>query len=307
MSRARLALLTATLALTLGSAACKKKTAEPGGTNEAAGSGSATPAAPATEPAATAPTTPPPATGAAGTAPIAKASTPAEAVAAADRTAEDKALDAGRKPAELLSFLKLAPGMKVAEIFAGGGYTVELLARVVGPTGMVYAHNTPKILEMFARKPWSERLARIGAPWIVSVERELDSPFPEEAKDLDLVVMNLVYHDAVAMGIDRTGMNAAIWKALKPGGEFVVVDHSAKDGTGPNEASTLHRIEAKYVQDEVLQSGFALDRQSDLYKNAEDKRDWNASPSNAKEKRGTSDRFVLVFKKPLDGVPANSK
>lgn len=300
MSRARLALLTATLALTLGSAACKKKTDEPGGNKEAAGSGSTTPPPPS-EPATAPPATPPtaPATPA-GSAPITKAAPIAELVASPERTAEDKALDAGRKPGELLTAMGVQPGMKVAEIFAGGGYTVELLARAVGPTGMVYAHNTPKLLEMFARKPWSERLARIGAPWIVSVERELDSPLPDDAKDLDLVVMNLVYHDAVAMGIDRTGMNTAIWKALKPGGQFVVVDHSAKEGSGAADASTLHRIDEKFAQAEIEQTGFKLDRQSDLYKNAEDKRDWNTSPSNAKEKRGTSDRFVLVFKKPAD-------
>lgn len=298
MSRARLAFLTATLALSLGASACKKKTAEPSGDQATTGAKDQTLTSPIPYPDAA----PPPV--AAGTAPITKASTPEEAVAAADRTDADKALDAGRKPAELLSFLKVAPGMKVAEIFAGGGYTVELLARVVGPTGTVYAHNTPKILEMFARKPWSERQARIGAPWIVGVERELDAPLPDEAKDLDLVVMNLVYHDAVAMGVDRSGMNGAIWKALKPGGEFVVVDHSAKDGSGANDASTLHRIEAKVVQAEIEQTGFKLDRQSDLYKNADDKRDWNASPMDAKEKRGTSDRFVLVFKKPADAAPA---
>lgn len=296
MSRARLALLTATLALSMGAAACKKKTAEPGGNQESIGKQDAAPG-PTGPIQPDVPATPPPPS---ASAPITKASTPAEAVAAADRTAEDKALDAGRKPAELLSFLEVAQGMKVAEIFAGGGYTVELLARVVGPTGMVYAHNTPKILEMFARKPWSERQARIGAPWIVSVERELESPLPDDAKDLDLVVMNLVYHDAVAMGIDRTGMNTAIWKALKPGGQFVVVDHSAKEGSGATDAPTLHRIDAKFAQAEIEQTGFKLERTSDLYKNADDKRDWNASPMDAKEKRGTSDRFVLVFKKPAD-------
>ena len=67
---------------------------------------------------------------------ITKAVTPAEAVAAADRTDADKALDAGRKPAELLAVLRVGEGMRAAELFAGGGYTVELLARVVGPTGV---------------------------------------------------------------------------------------------------------------------------------------------------------------------------
>lgn len=292
-------LLALVLGLATTSLGCKKKSADGQGsaatTGSAAGSGSAT-ATPTT------PTTPPATADAGapvGAAPaITKAVTPEEAVAAADRTADDKALDAGRKPAELLTFLKVGPDMKVAELFAGGGYTAELLARVVGPGGKVYGQNTKKVLELFAEKPWSERLARLAAPSIIRVDRELDSPLPDDATGLDLVVMNLVYHDAVWLGTDRVAMNGAIFKALKPGGEFVVIDHSAKDGTGSKDSQELHRIEAKFVQAEVEKAGFKLDRQSDLYKNADDKRDWSASPMTAAEKRGTSDRFVLVFKKP---------
>jgi predicted methyltransferase len=229
---------------------------------------------------------------------ITGAVTPDQAVAALDRTADDKALDAGRKPAELLSFLKVGAGMKVAELFAGGGYTVELLARVVGPTGVVYGQNTKAILEMFAEKPWSARLARLASPSIVRVDRDLVDPLPPEALGLDLVVMHLVYHDTVWLGVDRAAMNGAILKALKPGGEFVIIDHSGKDGSGSAGAKDLHRIEAKFVQTEVEKAGFVLDRSSDMFKHPEDTRDWNASPMAAADKRGTTDRFVMVFKKP---------
>ena len=246
------------------------------------------------------PTPTPPPLDAATAAVITKAMTPADAVAAADRTADDKALDAGRKPVELLTLLRVGEGMRVAELFAGGGYTVELLARVVGPTGVVYGQNSPDILAKFAEKPWSERLARLASPNIVRVDRELGAPLPDDAANLDLVVMHLVYHDSVWMGVDRTGMNAAIWKALKPGGEFAVIDHSAKDGTGSDAAKELHRIEKKFVQTEIEQTGFKLDRESDLFAHPEDTRDWSASPSAAADKRGQSDRFVLVFKKPVD-------
>jgi predicted methyltransferase len=306
MHRTRIAhrstLLVSTLtALTLLGAGCKKKPAGEGQGSAAAGSAAASSdaagSAAAGSAAATAAT---PATPAAPAPAITKAATPEEAVAAADRTADDKALDAGRKPAELLTFLKVGPGMKVAEIFAGGGYTTELLARAVGPTGTVYGHNTKAVLEMFAEKPWSERLARLASPSIVRVDRELDAPLPPEATDLDLVVMNLVYHDTVWLGTDRAVMNGALLKALKPGGELVIIDHSAKDGTGSKDAKDLHRIEAKFVKDEVEKSGFVLDRQSDLYKNPGDARDWNAAPTGAADKRGTSDRFIFVFKKPAD-------
>ena len=81
-------------------------------------------------------------------------------VSAPDRSEADRALDAGRHPAEMLAFFRVAPGMKVAELGAGGGYTAELLARAVGPTGVIYAHNSKFILERFAAKPWTERLER---------------------------------------------------------------------------------------------------------------------------------------------------
>src|SRR5207244_12166314 len=80
------------------------------------------------------------------------------AVDAADRSAKDKELDAGRHPAQTLAFFGIAPGMEVAEIAAASGYTTELLARAVGPSGTVYGVNSKWILEKFAEKPWSERL-----------------------------------------------------------------------------------------------------------------------------------------------------
>src|SRR5262245_11259986 len=80
------------------------------------------------------------------------------AVNAGDRSDADRALDAGRHPGELLAFAGVRPGMRVAELGAGGGYTSELLARTVGPAGTVYAQNSRLILDRFAEKPWSERL-----------------------------------------------------------------------------------------------------------------------------------------------------
>src|SRR5262245_55146140 len=109
----------------------------------------------------------------------------AAAVAAPDRSSEDRALDAGRHPAELLGLARVAPGQKVAELLAGGGYTTELLARVVGPGGRVYAENNRLVLERFAAKPWGERLAKPVMANVVRVDRELDDPLPPEARDLD--------------------------------------------------------------------------------------------------------------------------
>jgi len=225
--------------------------------------------------------------------------TPATAAAdAPDRSDADRALDAGRHPRELLTFAGIRPGMRVAELGAGGGYTTELLARAVGPTGKVYAQNSRLILERFAEKPWSERLAKPVMANVVRVDREFDDPLPPEARDLDAVLIVLFYHDTVWMGVDRARMNRAVFAALRPGGEYVVVDHSGRKGSGADETQTLHRIEQSVVEQEVAAAGFVRDGETDFLRNPSDTRDWNDSPRVAGERRGTSDRFVLRFVKP---------
>jgi predicted methyltransferase len=220
------------------------------------------------------------------------------AVAAPDRDPEDKKLDAGRKPEQVLSFFGIAPKMHVAELASGGGYTTELLARTVGEGGIVYGQNPKLILEKFAEKPWSMRLQKPVMRNVVRVDRELGDPLPEEAHDLDAVVVILFYHDTVWLETDRTKMNAAIFKSLKKGGVYGIVDHSAKEGAGVSEVKTLHRIEEKVVREEVEAAGFKLAASGDFLKNPSDTRDWNASPMSAGDKRGTSDRFVLKYVKP---------
>ncbi|EAU61762.1 class I SAM-dependent methyltransferase [Stigmatella aurantiaca] len=219
-------------------------------------------------------------------------------VDAPDRTEADRALDAGRHPAALLEFVGVRPGMKVAELVAGAGYTTELLARAVGPEGVVYGENPKFVLDLFAEKPWSERLALPVNQKVVRVDRELNEPLPPEVTDLDAVVSNIIYHDVVSLQADRAKMNAAIFRALKPGGVYVVVDSSAKPGTGVADTQTLHRIDEQVVRSEVEASGFQLAAESDVWRNPQDARDWNASPQAAGARRGTSDRFALKFVKP---------
>lgn len=220
------------------------------------------------------------------------------AVDAPDRAEADRALDAGRHPAETLAFAGVAPGMKVAELGAGGGYTTELLARVVGPDGVVYGQNSPLILERYAEKPWSERLQKPVMKPVVRADRDFADPLPPEAHDLDAVLLILFYHDTVWMGVDRAKMNQAIFRALKPGGVFLIVDHSARAGSGTQDVQTLHRIEEKVVRDELAAAGFKLAGEASFLRNPDDTRAWNASPRSAGERRGTSDRFVLKFVKP---------
>ena len=219
-------------------------------------------------------------------------------VDAPDRTASDRALDAGRHPAEMLAFFGIRPGMRVAELGAAGGYTTELLARAVGPTGIVYGQNNALVLNRFAEQPWSARLATPVMHNVARVDREFDDPLPPEATNLDAVLIVLFYHDTVWMGADRAKMNRAVFKALRPGGIYGIVDHSAPAGSGTADVQTTHRIDEQVVKDEVEAAGFRLVAEASFLRNPADPRDWNDSPRAAAERRGTSDRFVLKFVKP---------
>jgi predicted methyltransferase len=196
------------------------------------------------------------------------------------------------------AFFKVAPGQKIGELFSGPGYSTELLARVIGSTGKLYAQNSKDILDKFARKPLAERLAKPVMANTVMVERESDDPMPPEAKDLDAVICILNYHDYVWKKVDRAKLNAAVFAALKKGGVYAIVDHSAADGSGIRDVETLHRIDEAVVKEEIAKAGFKLDAESDVLRNPSDKRDWNSSPKAAAERRGTSDRFTLRFVKP---------
>ncbi len=226
-----------------------------------------------------------------------KIAAPSGVAAAPDRSPEDRALDAGRHPDALIAFLGVKPGMRVAELAAGGGYTAELLARAVGPTGRVWAQNDKFILDRFAAKPLADRMAKPVMANVVRVDREFEDPFPPDARDLDVVVINLFYHDLYWFGSDREAMNRAVWKALRPGGRYAVLDHSAKPGSGAADVQTLHRVEESTVRAEVEKAGFRVVGQSDVWRVPSDPRDWSTSPRTAGERRGTSDRWALLFEK----------
>jgi predicted methyltransferase len=221
-------------------------------------------------------------------------------VAAGDREEADLDLDDGRRPAEMLRFFGIAPGMRVAEISAGGGYTAELLARTVGPEGKVYAQNSPFVLKRFAAAPWKARLKKPVMKNVVRLDRNFDVALPPEIKDLDAVLVVLFYHDFVWQKVDRERFNNMVYDALRPGGIYGIIDHSAKPGRGLRDVEKLHRIEESTLRAEVEKAGFELVATGEFLRNPADTRDWNASPRTAGEKRGTSDRFVLKYVKPTN-------
>lgn len=220
-------------------------------------------------------------------------------VAQPDRADRDRKRDAQRKPADLLVFAGIAPGMHVADLGAGGGYTSELLARAVGPTGSVVAQDTPHWGapdDPGLSKLWQK--AR-QLPNLSHVARDWTDPLPPEAKNLDAVTFVAAYHDVIAEKDDEAKLDAAVFAALKSGGVFVVLDNSAKPGSGTTACEPLHRIDEQVVRDEVQRAGFKLVATSDFMRRPDDTRDWNADPeAGDATKRFTQDVFALKFVKP---------
>jgi predicted methyltransferase len=221
---------------------------------------------------------------------------PQQVVSATDRSSRDVEMDSHRKPVQMLAFFGPSPGMRVGEVGAGGGYSTELFARSVGPSGAVFAQDTPNWDGPGLQKAWERRLSGPAMKNTVHFVRVWDEPFPPDVKDLDAVYSVAVYHDAVAEKSDTSKMNAAIFKALKSGGIYAIIDNSAKQGSGRADCEKLHRIDEQMVRDEVTKAGFrAVDGDSFL-RNDKDPRDWNADSS--VNKTHDQDRFAVKFVKP---------
>lgn len=202
------------------------------------------------------------------------------------RPLADKAADAARKPAETLSLAGAAPGMKAAELFPGGNYFSRLLSKVAGPTGKVWLI------------PWQEpqtgRSRSLAANPdyrnLVFADGSLIGFRAGEPLDLVFTVQN--YHD---IGTPQRGQaNQVVFKALKPGGVYLIVDHSAVDGSG-YDGILMHRIDEALVIKEVTEAGFVLAGSSQALRNPNDDRRSNVF---APSIRGRTDQFMLRFVKP---------
>jgi predicted methyltransferase len=218
------------------------------------------------------------------------------------RPADDRSRDATSKPAEVLAFFGVAPGMTVLDLNAATGWYSEILARVVGRSGRVIAHNHPGARNTFAAEAFE---ARYGNKRLTNVEqvfvRHNDLSLPPGS--VDVVLMSMVYHDTywhrdgVDWGpIDRPLLLESLHAALKPGGIVGVVDHYASAGRDPFEsAMAVHRIDPAVVYRDFAAAGFERDGESDALRNPGD--DYSSSVFDAAVV-GRTDRFVLRFRKP---------
>jgi predicted methyltransferase len=205
-------------------------------------------------------------------------------VASPDRTDADRTNDIRRKPGEMLAFIGVREGWTALDISAAGGYTTELIARVVGPTGRVYGQTRAPD----PRQRLSARAKNVSN--LVPVVGPFENPAPPGVA-FDLVTLMFNYHDFA--NVDRMQMNRSIFAALKPGGIYVVADHAGRPGTGISESNTLHRIEEAFLRKEVEAAGFQLVEEGAFLRNPNDPRD-RETPEPAQPK----DEFVLKFRKP---------
>jgi predicted methyltransferase len=224
----------------------------------------------------------------------AQTSTPdyAAIVAAPDRRDTDRDIDKRRDPVKLIAFTGVRAGMKVLDMGAGGGYSTELMARAVGPTGTVYAQNS-EALSARAKANFEARMQSPAMKNVTVLLRNFDDPVPAEVRNLDLITFFFFYHDTTYMEVDRAAMNRKMFAVLKPGGMLVIADHSAKPGDGTTVGKSLHRIEESALRREVEAAGFKLVAEADFLRRPGDPRDFSTT-----RPTGPVDEFVLKFEKP---------
>jgi predicted methyltransferase len=217
----------------------------------------------------------------------------AAALADSGRPAADSARDAARHPGEMLAWAGVKPGDKVADFIMGGGYFTRILAKAVGPGGHVWAYQPAEFIKFRAAYADEQKAVAGAYPNVTPI----DTPFAalKLPDHLDLVLTVQNYHDLhlKPFAADNAAkMDAEIYRALRPGGTFVVVDHVGAAGV---DIDKLHRIEPAQVRKEVEAAGFRLVGESDLLRNPADPHTDNVfNPAI----RGKTDQFAMKFRKP---------
>ena len=223
------------------------------------------------------------------------------AVADASRPPEDVARDINRKPAETLAFAGVKPGDVVADYIANSGYFTRLFSSVTGPEGRVYAVELneiisfPNVAKSYAGlRTWAQARPNVT---ITTVPAARPLAFPRK---LDVFWISQNYHDLSDKFLgpkDVAAFNRQVYAALKPGGFYVVLDHSAAPGSPEGVTETLHRIDVDRVKREVTAAGFVLVGESSLLANSADHRTANVFDASV---AGHTDQFLLKFARPMN-------
>ena len=220
----------------------------------------------------------------------------ADRLAKGKRSEADKARDAGRRPAEVIEFLGIEPGMTVIDLIAAGGWYSEVLSEAVGPKGKVYAQNPAVVLQFREganEKAISARVKDGRLPNVERLNREIDD-LGLEPGSVDAAITALNFHDIYnGRGPEAAeGFLAVTMVILEPGGVLGIIDHVGVAGADNAE---LHRIEPGKVEALAVAAGFEVAGQSDALANtADDHTKGVFDPS----VRGKTDRFVMKLRKP---------
>lgn len=222
------------------------------------------------------------------------------AVGSSSRSADNVKLDSGRRPAQVLQFLGLKPGMNVLDLFGANAYWAEITAPVVGPKGHVTVWNPSQFYSDKRKQAFD---AFMGSHPNVSI---VISPF--EAPDLpknyaDWVILNDNYHDTYWQNekykipkMDPNAFVSAVYAAMKPGATIGVIDHVASPNSDARATvEKFHRIDPNVVKADFKRAGFVFVGSSDILRNPAD--DHSAEVHDPRI-AGKTDRFIFMFKKP---------
>jgi predicted methyltransferase len=212
------------------------------------------------------------------------------------RPAADVQRDAARKPAEMLAFAGVKPGMRVADFLPGGGYFTRIFAKAVGPQGLVFAIANPPPANATAPPPIQALAADPAYGNIRLIATGVGSFRTHEPVDVFWTSQN--FHDLylTRLNLDTPTVLRGIYDAIKPGGVLIILDHAATPGAPVVQtANTLHRIDPAAVRQVVEAAGFRFEAESSALRNrADDHAKGVFDPS----LRGHTDQFILKFRKP---------
>ena len=223
-----------------------------------------------------------------------------DAVANSARSTKDQDVDSRRKPAEVLRFFEITPGMSVFDVFAGGGYYSEILSYLVGEKGSVALYNNQP-WENFVAKDVTARLADNRLANVHHIMAAPESLLEREEK-YDAAIFILGMHDTYYadaengwVAIDRAKFLQGIHHLLKDGGVFGLIDANAQKGAD-NAAvgKDLHRADMDVMVKDILAAGFTLDAETDILRNPEDDKTTSVF---LPENRYKTDRSVIKFRK----------
>jgi len=220
----------------------------------------------------------------------------AAAVSAPDRSAADRERDTREHPVDVLQFFGVAPGMTVADLFAGGGYYSELIGRIVGAKGKVYLYNNAAY-QGIAGDALKARMATGRLVNVTPLSAEVGALGIPDAS-VDMVLMVMTYHDLYFKADDWSVAPAALFgdinAMLKPGGVLAIIDHAAAAGSGSTAAQELHRIDEAFARADIESRGFKFTGSLDVLANAADDHSKTVFDPAI---QGHTDRFVDRFVK----------